>query len=174
MKLEEEIKLIKATFNDEELLKAIRAIMFGLEVSDIDREKVQGLFKNEEVLKIFKKRFLPQVNKDADIGTVSDLWIGTEEMVFARDAETRQQAVGYKRIAIKRMEEAIKVLAEGGELEGVEYNPETDDDLNLGLLSRNLFIKATENNLIQLFVIAQQTKEEADKLIAERGLNSNK
>lgn len=167
---EKEISLIKQHFADNhELLKAIRAICFGLDVTDEEKQQVRELFSGEEMRRLFRKRLLPWLEKDTPIGQVADVWMGVENMVYGANEGTVYQAVQYKKKAIEMTEKALNLLENpDGEPMDVTFNPDKNlvDTLQTDLLARNMFIRHIESQLLFLSIIAgskEETPEEAQK-----------
>lgn len=160
---DEETELIQTVFfNNEALLKAIRALFLNLNVTEDEKELVRSTFKNKELLKIFKKRFCPELDKDIPIGQVQDVWLGVEEMVFGQHRDTIQQAVAYKDLSIRMVRQALGLLENpDGERININYDPSAAiDELQVFLLGRNQFIKHVEHQLLFIWVIAQQKPED--------------
>lgn len=160
---EEETALIRATFaNNEELLKSIRALMFGMTTTGEEKKLIADTFANPALRKIMWKRFCPALDRNSPIGQVQDVWIGVEEMAFGQPPHTIEQAVMYKKISIDYTMQALGLLenpdAAAPEL---SYSPTRypNDTLQVHLLGRNQFIKHIEQQLLFLWLIAQTKKE---------------
>jgi len=167
---EKERALLQSFFKDNEgLLQAIRAIFFGLEVTAEERKLVTETFKNEELLSIFYRRFVPTISKNTAIGEVQDIWLGAEQMVFGQNPNSIKQAIEYKRIAVDYTREGLKRLVDETEPPiDISYNPlqHPQDELGIVLLARNQYIRHIEMQLLTLKLIANtatKTEEEVEK-----------
>lgn len=167
---EHEVEVIKRAFKgDEQMLKSMRALMLGLEVSDAEKQAIKKLFADEELYKIVCRRFAPQLDRNAPIGQVQDMWLGAEQMVFGQMESTIEQAIQYKDLSIKMTKEALGLLRNpDGQRMNIVYDPTTlvGDTLGVQLLGRNQFLRHVEQQLLFLHLIAErkdETKEEQDK-----------
>ncbi len=159
----EEADLIKSVFKDnDELLKSMRALFFGQKLSAEEKSVIKSTFANEALYKIVKNRFLPELDRDLPIGQVSDVWYGTESMVFGQTRDTIEQAVQYKDMAIDMTRKAMELLKDpDGEQIDVSYNPDLiiKDPLQIKLLARNQYLRHINDQLMFLKMIASQVDE---------------
>jgi len=168
---EKEISLIKATFaENDELLKAMRALAFGLPVSDTNKETIKKTFANDELVKIMRKRLVPQLDADAPIGQVADVWLGVEQMIFNVPRDTVTQAIKYKARAVDMTKQALELFIDPSrerislDVTGVE------DELGINILARNQYIRHIESQLLFLKMIAgtkDETPDEAKKRLTQ-------
>lgn len=171
---EEENKIIKSTFKDNDfLLKAMRALFLGLELTDDEKTLIKSTFSDKGLLRIIYKKFLPTLDKESPIGQVQDIWLGVEQMVFGMTKETIYQAINYKELALNMTARALALLENpNGERIDVSFNPMTNinDEYGINLLARNQYIRHVESQLMFLKVIAEQKEEdtkEQQKRIAQ-------
>lgn len=160
---EQEIELIKKTFADNEpLLKLMRALFFGLEVSKAEKDTILSTFASDELRAIMWKRFLPSLSKDLPIGQAADVWLGVEGMVFGAHRDQIEQAVEYKELSIKMTQQALELLENpDAHVMDVSYGTKKHpgDALQVNLLARNQYIRHIESQLMFLFIIAGQKTE---------------
>lgn len=164
---EEENTLIRQTFfGNEALLKNVRAVFFGLGLSDGEKEQIKATFQNQELMAIMRKRFLPSLSKDTAIGQVQDIWLGVEQQVFAQSPDAIEQAIQYKQQAVEMTEHGLALLQDPNGTQLVlayrAYNgprASNPDPLGIGLLARNQFIRHVEGQLTFLWIIANQIIE---------------
>lgn len=174
---EKDVALVKRVFGgDERLLKNIRALMLGLPTSEHEKQEIKGLFENDEVYTVFSYRFLPFLNVDAPLGTMTDVWQEMTTMIFDRSPTTIRQAVGYKDVAIEMTRKALALLKDPhGEAPDIHYTPAkyADDELQVFLLARNQFIKHVDTQLAFMYVIASSDdKDKAAKIAKRINVNS--
>jgi len=168
---EKEIDLIKRTFQDnEQLLKSIRALFFGLGVTEEEKALIKETFSSDELKTIMWKRFYPQLDNKTPIGQVQDIWLGAEQMVFGQNPNVIDQAVKYKDLSLKYTKQSLELLENpDGQSVNINYDPNRilNDPLQIQLLARNQFIRHIEQQLLFLWVIASQ-KESTPKEIKEK------
>jgi len=176
---EKEIDLIQRTFRgNEELLKSIRALFFGMPVTDNEKKVIRDTFSNPELLSIMWRRFCPSLDKETPIGQVQDVWLGVEQQVFGFPEGTIRQAVLYKHYAVEWTKTGLALLENpDGPGVNVEYSPISyridADPLAIHLLARNQYIRHVETQLSFLHVIASLPQEDSGKS-AKEVINSSK
>lgn len=170
----EAVALLEATFKDNEvLLKAMRAVMFNLQPTAGEVKLVSDTFKSTALFAAVKERFLPTMHKEADIGTVSDVWIGAESMIYGANRDTIAQAVGYKQLSHTYTEKALNLLVDPtGPTVALDVFPGVDlDPLQVVLLARNQFVRHVEKQLLYLWILGNQDKkQEVQKRLAQDSL----
>ncbi len=172
-----EVEVIKKAFEDnEKVLKTMRAIMFGLPVTDAEKEEVKALFADDELYGFVKKRFAPELDKDTEIGKVQDMWLGAEQMIFGQSEITIEQAIQYKDASIKMTRHAVALLRDpDGQAPNVAYDPTiiSNDPLGVQLLTRNQYMRHIESQLLFLWVIANNKKENQEEINKRLEQNSS-
>lgn len=166
---EEEVKLIKSVFKDNEnLLKTMRALFFGFSLSAEELELLRSTFSNTQLTKIIKKRFLPEISKDTPIGQLGDPWLNETRAIYGQNPTQIEQTLHYKKETIKMLKTALDLLENprSGAI-SIEYNPNQhpNDPLGISLLIRNQFISHIETQLSFLRMIAEaEEKTKTDKV----------
>jgi hypothetical protein len=161
---EEENAIVREAFKENEaLLKSIRALFFGLGVTDDEKQQIKGVFEKGDMLKIITKKFLPTPSKDTPIGQVQDVWLGAEQMVYGSSPTTIVQALQYKSKSIEMSKKALALLTNpDGDAVSIVYKPwdgkpeEDPDPLGIELLARNQYMRHVEAQLTFLWIIANQ------------------
>lgn len=155
---ERELEVIRKYFKgNEPLLKSIRALMFGLETSQAEKDLIAATFADNELYQIFERRFYPTLSKDTPIGQVQDVWLGVEQMVFSQSRDTITQALQYKENALKMTRYALDLLRNPNNTPPeVSFSATQADPLAVDLLARNQYIRHIEQQLLFLWVIAEQ------------------
>lgn len=164
---EQENELIRTVFDkDQKLLKAMRAVMLNLDPTPDEKTLVRSAFESDALFAAISHRFIPQLNKNAPIGMLQDVWLGVEEMIFGRDPDTIFQAVQYKKIAIECTQIALLALRDPDiSTDNLSYKPMDLDlarrevQLQTWLLGRNQFIKHVETQLKFLDNVVQAAPE---------------
>lgn len=175
-RIKREIDIIQATFRgNESLLKSIRALFLGLKISAGEKNIIKTTFANKELLKIFRDKFNPTLDRDAPIGQITDPYLGMEEMIFGAHPDKIAQAVGYKERALKKMGYALSLLEEPNQ-KGIvlDSNSSKDDPLQIALLTRVQYIKHIDKQLVFIWTIAEKDMLSDDEIQKRLEANSSK
>lgn len=71
-----ELSILKATFAENEpLLKAVRKVFLQLPLGEQDENELNVFKGNEELNRIMRKTFLPELDGDTPLGQQIDLWM---------------------------------------------------------------------------------------------------
>lgn len=168
----EEISLIQGLFKENDyLLKVMRALFLGFELTDEEKDLIKSTFASKELMKLIWKIFCPSLHKDMEIGQIEDEWLGTEKMIIGAQPDNIQQVIQFKDKQIEMTRQAIKLLADpDGKSVDISYNP-NNDMLGVSLLARSQFIRHIESQLMALKVVAGQKsetpEEEAERLVKD-------
>lgn len=172
---DKETAIIQAVFT-EDILKSIRALIFGLPMTKPEKDEIKGIFSDPMVMAIMYKRFYPTLDKDTPIGQVQDVWLGVEQMINGQHPDSIAQAIGYKDLALEYTRQALELLVnpEGTPIR-MEYSPKSypNDHLGIVLMARNMFIRHVEQQLLFLWLIAQTKPEKSAEIIKKKKQNSN-
>lgn len=176
---ENEMSLIRNTFSDNlPLLKAIRKQMLQLPLSAQDEIELSIFRGNDELNKVMRKTFLPEINGDANLNENVDLW-----MTVKLDDKNPEDAYPHI-LARAKLIEYIEQRLES--LKGIlPENPIVFESLTvnrgggaldayINLTVRNIAVGHTEAMLVQLKNLAQMKEESAEELAKTLILNSNK
>lgn len=175
---EQEISVIKAAFsNNEELLKAMRALFLDIDVSETDKSLVSSAFAGNDALRTaVSRRLMPTLDKTMPIGQVQDIWLGSEQMIYGQSLDTIKQTLKYKSLVKKYTEKSIALLS-NVEAERVSMkldNLDSQDEYASELLARNQFIRHIESQLLYLSVIAKTDEKSDEQKKKDRLLDSTK
>lgn len=177
-KQDKELQLLKATFkDDDELLKSIRGLFLGFEVSDSQKKKIKELFANEDLLNAVAKKLYPKLTNETDIGIIPDFWAGIDTQIIGQSAETIKQIVESKQLVFEMLEQAMGLLKNPDEFKMVlEYNPKLvlNDPYQIGLLARTIYIKAVNTGTSYIKVLANAKEETQEEVIARMRKDSSK
>ena len=171
-----EVEIIRRTFLDNEaLLKNIRALFFGMDVADADKEIIKTTFQSPELMAIMWKKFCPSLDRNISIGQVQDVWMDVEKMVFGMSRDTIEQAVKYKERAIEMTKKALGLLVDpSGAGVDLSYSVNDEDPLQIALLARNQFIRHIETQLLFLKTIAELPVITPEDVAKKAALDSTK
>jgi hypothetical protein len=163
-----EISIIKAHFSEnEELLIAIRKLFFGIDITGQEKESIKSTFSNPETVEVFRKKVYGLNNYDTPVGQLSDFWLGAETQVFGASRDTIYQAVESKKLVLDMFTKAFNLLAnpDGEKVEIATFMSLSADPLQVGLIARNLYMKAIETSLLTLKSIAGQKTETLEQTV---------
>lgn len=176
---DEELSLIKNTFTDrEDLVQLIRKVFLQdkLEVEEIG--KLAFISDSADLLMLFKKTFLPDLETDAPLHQLVDLWMSVD----VKDKSIAESVVAMKvrcelrdliALGIQRLEQP----KEKGLKEIINYEPDfkkDDSEVYISLMARNALIAHTEFQIGQLYTLAGQNGETLDDLDKRLAKNSSK
>ena len=155
---EVEKELIKGIFKgNEALLLSLRALFFGLSITDDEKTVIKGIFSDKRLLKIMHNRFLPELDRNTPIGTIGDRWLGVEQMVSGVPRDTIQQVIEYKAQSHDMMEKALELLENPDAHDiNLDYDPGELDEVGSRILARNQYIRHIESQLLFIKIIAEQ------------------
>lgn len=173
---EEELVIIRSTFKDNDvLLKAIRALLFGLDPTVEEKKLVRDTFSDKKLLKVFRNRLYPKLNKDVPIGEVADRLLGMEVSINAMSKDTIRQVIEYKQQVHKMMDIGLALLENPeGELVNLDYDFDIPDEVGSRLMARNQYIRHIEGQLSLLQVVANTKKETTQESLTRLKKNSSK
>ena len=153
---EEEVKLLKQTFKgNENLLKKMRGLFFGFDLTKEEKDSIRSIFADKHLREAVRKKIYPLLSNDAPIGSVADYWMGTEATVFGGHRDQITQSISSKEKVFEFLTRAISLLENPDQPKiDLVYNPQADDDLKTGLLARNLYIRSIETGLNFIKMVA--------------------
>lgn len=179
---EKERDLLIATFKgNEHLLKALRSLFFGFDLSQKESLIIKNTFKNGELVEAVRKKIYPRMSADSPIGQVADFWMGAETQVFGAQEGAIYQAI-YSKQAVKELfERAISLLSNpDGRKIDIDFtppqNPKKSDlhDISIKLMSRNLYIKTIETGLLFIQLAAEAVADTPLEQTKKKLMNSSK
>lgn len=167
MHTDKELELIKDTFcENEELLKTMRHLWFGMELSPAEKANITETFANKELIEAVRHKVYGLNNFNTPIGQLSDFWVGIEKQIFGASKDTIKQAVESKVMVFEMFTKAFNLLSNpDGEKVDVTFMPSTTDELQVGLIARNLYMQAIETALISILTIAGQKGETLEQTL---------
>lgn len=171
---EREVEVIRHSFT-EPVLKAVRNLFFGLEVTDDQKALVRTTFADPEAYAIMRRKLYPEIDPATPLGQTSDVWLGVEKMVFGYDRDTIAQAIGYKERALDMTAKALELLKNpNAPRASMVYTPPqvtpdgqlATDPLAIELMARNQFVRHIESQLTILMVVASQAPKDQTPKVA--------
>lgn len=169
---ESDLKLMKQVFKkNPNLLQALQDMFLGFEMTDNEKSLIKSAFESDDLYRIFKKKFTPQLEKGVMVGQQSDAWAGLEKDIHGAPRDTIYQSVHYKKEAMKLAEQAVALLRNpDGERPDLSFNPDlaVDDPLQVNLLARNMYISMVQQQLAMIWVMVEQNEGETPQETAKR------
>lgn len=172
-----DIELIKSVFaENDELMLAIRKLFFGTPVSEEEKKAITEAFASQEVRDVFQRKVYGLNNFDTPIGQLSDFWLGAETQVFGASRDAIYQTVESKKLILGMFQKAFKLLENpDGEKVDITTFPDIDvDELQIGLIARNLYMKAIETSLLTIKAIAGVKGETMEQTLKRLEADSSK
>jgi DNA replicative helicase MCM subunit Mcm2 (Cdc46/Mcm family) len=172
---EKEIDLIRNAFKDnEKLLKTIRKSMWQMELTEDEKRELTELVKGDEMKKVLRKIFLPELYGDEPILQVIDLWLGLEFKQYT--PEEAHNHIKARDSVIKYIDQQLNELLHDmtGEMRlRVELSDNCVADY-INLLARNTILMHIEQCLMQLKVLANTVNETPEEMMKRIGQDSSK
>lgn len=161
---EKEQELLRKTFcKNEDLLRAMSNIMLGTCTDPAEKGLLKATFADEEVFRMTRKRFLPQLDDGMMLAQAKDSWSGIEVDIAGKLPEQVEQFVGYKELLIKMTEQAVALLRnpDGASVDlTVNSGMLKEDPLGKRILARSQFIKNVNQQISFMWIAGNQKKEE--------------
>ena len=154
--------LKRAFKDNEYILLAVRSLFFGFQLSDDEKKLIKTTFSDPAVKKAVRKKMFPILDNTSPIGQVADFWMGSETQIFGANENTIFQTVSSKQRVLKMLEQSFALLDNPtGEQVSLDFNPDRtiSDTFQVELLARNLYIKTVETGLLFVKIAAEQQAE---------------
>jgi hypothetical protein len=173
-----ELDIIKGTFLDNyELLIAVRKVMLQMPLGAVDLAILLVFKGKDELNKVMRKTFLPELDSEAPLGQEIDLW-----MILPIDKMTPTEAYPHlqaNKIAIDYIDQQLETLKDTNKVgkirlsEMVGIKPD-ETETYINNVARNTIIGFTENQLVQLRTLAEQNRETEEERKLRESKDSNK
>ena len=166
---DDELRLIKANFaENEDLLMIMRKAFFQFPLDSDEINLLQSRFTDENMTRLMRKTFLPEIQADIPLGQSIDLWMTVE--MRDKDPERVMVDLLVRRELITRIEVGLECLK--GVIP-VDFNPVISyvpnfkgDHLEefVKVNSRNTYITHVEQQLVQLKLLAGLKDETVEEV----------
>lgn len=167
----EELGIIKSTFaEDESVLIALRKKMLDFPLSEVEQNLVNF---NENTQKVINKTFNPQIDPEAPIHQVIDLWM----TVDFKEKTPEQARILFKArdLVLKYIQERLDGKKPKISFKSLSYSDKNDDETNLvKQTARNTILGHVEQQLNQLQFLAGQKDETVEELMERLNKDSAK
>lgn len=167
-----ELSVIKNTFSDnDDVIRVIRKLFLQKSWDIIDKNTLIALRKNRELLGIIRKTFLPELDANAPLHQMIDLWMTVD--LKEKPVELCELNILSREKLIKYIEQQLSYL-ESETPEKIKF----DSFIKMGvkanikntitnIMMRNTLIAHVEQ-MIQQFILLAGTKEESVEDTKER------
>ena len=109
---EAELKLIKTVFSDNEaLLYAVRKVFLQFPLSEAEQESIKEQI-TPEVLKVLKKRMLPDISDDFPLTQLADIVTTLSQDIKTKSPEEMELLFRAKMLEMDYLSERFRVLAD--------------------------------------------------------------
>lgn len=173
---EAEISMIKELFADNEyLLKVLRRLFWGIDISKEDKDLILKTFKRDGSKEVLKRKFYGELDVETPIGQLSDFWMGVEGQVFGASRDTIEQAITSKVMVLENFNKAFALLSNpDGEKPNMSVMSLVSDPLQSSMIARNIYLKAVETALFTIKTIAGKKEESLEETIKRISQDSAK
>ncbi len=156
---DEELSLIKQAFKaNEDILLSLRKWFLQMPLETLDQVNLKRITDSKETLAIIRKTFLPELDPNAPLSQLADMWVGVE--IKDKLPETAYPHILSREKVTQYLEQQL-LLLEGtpGEpaIMFVDMVKGEDKDIlerYVDLLTRNTIITHCQFQLMQLNVLA--------------------
>lgn len=178
---DDELQVMKNIFaEDDTALKIIRKVIYQIPLTDTENATRETLFTQPEIMRIVRKCLLPEIDGNAPMLQVVDLW----STVNVREYNPSQAYfyIQAKELVIKYLNQQLNILERGGVgeirfdsfIRGTSGDPE---DKYIALLARQEILQHTEVHLAEMLGLAgekNETPEQTKQRLEKMRRNSNK
>lgn len=180
--LKEEIKVFKEHFFGQEvLLKSIRSLLIGLEVSDEEKKRIQAVFSNQAVLTMFRHRIYQLDTDDVPLGSLNDLWMGLDAKLQGASTDAIYQAIKVRTRIIKLFQQIESYLRNPFQ-EKIDLKVNFDvieHSFNLAetacdIMARNMYIKSVDMVLAVIHSLTKNKEETPEEIVEKIKKDSSK
>lgn len=173
---EEELDLIKRTFNNNEaLLKSVRKVMLQLPLDVIDQTSLL-VFKKEDLMMLMRRVFLPELKGDVPIGQQIDLWMTIN--IDGKCVEDAYDLLVSRKKLIDYIEQQLECLNDTNKVGKIRFEDlvslegKEEEDLVTDVIARNTMVGHTENQILQLQILSSM-KDETEEEKKDRELKDS-
>jgi hypothetical protein len=175
-----ELSIIKNTFAERlDVLKVVRKVMLQLPMTEAEEVLQIQTFKDKpELMLVVRKAFLPELDGDAPINQLVDLWMTLS--IADKSPEQSEPYIISRGLLITYIEQQLKVLSKESEVIAIKFDDLLPADIKdqgltyARLVARNTMIAHTEQQLTQFSMLAGSKDETPEETIKRLMQNSSK
>ncbi len=179
---EAEMSTMKSTFAENEfLIVAIRKVFLQLPLSEAEKKALSNAFSKADVLAVVSKAFLPQIDGDAPMYQVIDLWMTVDLKDKTPDLAYHQ--LKARKTVIEYLQQGLLELAAIGSgmtsARTIEFTSLINTDVDeeewyQNITARNTIVSHVEQQLHSLVVLSGMKKETVEETQARLAKDSMK
>lgn len=175
----QEYELLRDVFKgNNELLRQIRTLLLGFDVTDDWKGVIKATFSNPAVFKAFRKRIFVIYSEDtpeAPIEAISDVWSNSTNIVSGASQDRIRQEIMMRQESVDMLRSSMELLKNpSGEKVDTDYNSDVTDPWGIKLMARNYFVGSIQQGISQISVMVNtevptvaETKKKISKNSAE-------
>ncbi len=179
----DELQLLKNTFVDnEQLLKSVRKVMLQLDLPESEDVLLRKIM-TDKLAALLRKMFLPEIDGDAPLHQVIDLWMTVE--IKDKDPEFAYVLLKSREKLIEYLDQQLKVLSNKktdikiilDDNKGISTKGRMMADceqLYINITFRNTLIGHIEQQLDQIRMLAGRKEETPEETLKRLHQNSSK
>lgn len=182
---DDELGLIKSVFADEqERLFAMRKLFLQMPLDVIDKSYLEVFQKNDPLMKVVRKAFLPELEPTAPINQEVDLIMTLE--LKDKSPEQALPHIMARQMLIQYLDEQLYRMSGGNVEEGLSFEDLSElpkptdarsmiraDELYARLVARNMLVSHVEMQLNQFNVLGGMKEETIEQTKERLQKNSN-
>lgn len=182
----DELGLIKGLFaGNDDLLFAVRNVMYQFPVSDGDREILKGAL-NDKVLALLKKVFVPELDPDAPIFQLTHMGLSLGADVKTLSPEGAWPFIRAKEIEVKYLEQQLQALKDIGAGAGrgpqivlenlikLDASSTNADDAYVNVTAWNYLLSFIDSHIQQMKFLAGLKSESVEQTLERLQKDSSK
>jgi hypothetical protein len=175
-----ELLLIKGSFaENDKIVVALRKFFLQIPLSEADDIEVMKIKNSPEAMTIIEKTFLPELDGNAPLNQVIDLWMTLR--IDDKFPEIAYPHILSRKLLINYFKQQIKLLKDKKieDIDIIKFDdllPENEmaTESYVNLLTRNTIITHTEQQLYQLNTLAGLKTETPEETIKRLQADSSK
>lgn len=173
---DEEMGVIKNTFSDnhEAYTHAIRNLFYQGNLTQDDKSIISMIKNNEVLRRVMRKSFLPEIDIDAPLHQIIDLWMTVE--LKDKDDRTARININSRKKLIEYIDQQLNSITGGKETirfdSFLNMKAKTTDAMLVGIFTRNILLSHVEQQLNVLFNLAGTKDETPQETLARLAKDS--
>ena len=172
-----ELSVLKTVFaSDDELLMILRKAFLFAPFEANEKARLKAVFKDEQLLKLMRKTYLPEIEWNAPVGQIIDLWMTID--VKDKEPEAAMIVMRARKHLMECIEMGLERLAHPEKeikigVSDFQISDDAEDSL-VALIARNTLITHTEQQINQISVLAGEKEETVEETKERLSKNSAK
>ena len=173
---DKELSILKNTFaENEDLLILLRKVMIQANLTEGEDILARKTFNNEELIKVLRRLFLPEIEPDAPINQIVDMWVETYNQnkdKFGDEVEPKLEARERVIAYIKQQIESLN--GEGDITIDIKEFEVKNPNIYINFIAHSELYRHIEMMLMQIKLLAGNKDETPDETLKRLKKNSTK